>query len=160
MRWHERSNLAFGAAAWRSALAVGVLTLGAGSATAAPGPAGPVELSRPWAAPAALGGDTSVMFQLQNSGAVRDDLIRSRCATAETSELMGPGSNGSLVHLDQIGLAPGQQVQLTPGGVHLVLHHLQVAARVGDTLHCTATFGKSGERLFEAQVAQTEPPIP
>jgi copper(I)-binding protein len=123
-------------------------------------PAGPVELSRPWAAPAALGGDTSVMFQLQNFGDVRDDLILAGCATAESAELVGPGANGGPpVRLEQVGLAPGQSVALTPGGVHLVLHHLQRAARVGDTLHCTATFGKSGERLFEAEVAQTEPAL-
>jgi copper(I)-binding protein len=107
------------------------------------GPAGPVELSRPWAAPAALGGDTSVMFQLQNFGPVRDDLILAGCATAESAELVGPGTNGGPpVRLNEIGLGPGQSMALTPGGVHLVLHHLQRAARVGDTLHCTATFGR------------------
>jgi copper(I)-binding protein len=141
-------------------LALSALGMSLVWAAAWAGPAGPVELSRPWAAPAALGGDTSVMFQLQNSGTVRDDLILAGCATAEAAEFVGPGPHGGApMHIDQIGLAPGQSVALTPGGVHLVLHHLQRAAHVGDTLHCVATFGKSGERLFEAEVAQTEPAL-
>ena len=64
---------------WRSlgvsALSLATSGMAARTAAAAPGPAGPVEISRPWAAPAALGADTSVMFQMQNSGTVRDDLI-------------------------------------------------------------------------------------
>jgi copper(I)-binding protein len=147
MRWPEIGALLLNAT---------IVPMVAGAA----GPAGPVELSRPWAAPAALGGDTSVMFQVQNYGPVRDDLILAGCATAESADLMGPGPNGGPpVRLTQLGLGPGQSLALTPGGVHLVLHHLQRAARVGDTLHCTATFGKSGERLFEAEVSQDEPAI-
>ncbi len=149
---------------WRSfgvsALSLAATGMACTAAAAHGGPAGPVEISRPWAAPAALGTDTSVMFQMQNSGTVRDDLILAACATAESAELVGPSSSGGApLHLTQVGLGPGQSVALTPQGVHLVLHHMQQAARVGDTLHCTATFGKSGERIFEAEVAATEPPI-
>jgi copper(I)-binding protein len=144
-----------------STLVIAMLGCWPSLAGAVPGPAGPVELSRPWAAPAALGGDTSVMFQLQNSGTVSDNLIMAACATAESADLVAPAPNGGAPSpVPELGLAPGQAVALTPDGVHLVLHHLQRAARVGDTLHCTATFAKSGERLFEAQVAPTEPPVP
>ena len=123
------------------------------------GPAGPVELAQPWATPAALGGDTSVMFALRNFGGVRDDLIRAACASAESTELVGPAQQGGTpAHLDFVALAPGQQVGLTPDGVHIVLHHLTLPARLGETLHCTATFAKSGERLFEADVRQAAPP--
>ena len=122
------------------------------------GPAGPVELSQPWASPAALGGDASVMFTLHNAGAVRDDLLRAACSTAESAELVGPAqTGGASQHLDQVGLAAGQTVSLGPDGVHIVLHHLGQPARVGQTLHCTATFAKSGERLFEADVRDAAP---
>lgn len=123
------------------------------------GPAGPVELSQPWAVPAPLGGDASVMFQLHNYGTVRDDLLHAVCADAELGELIGPSHPGAApAHLDQIGLAAGESVVLSPDGPHVVLHHLNAAARVGGTLHCTATFAKSGERLFEAEIRQAAPP--
>jgi hypothetical protein len=106
------------------------------------GPAGPVELSQPWATPAPLG-----------------NLLNAACATAESAELIGPSQPGAApTRLDQIGLAPGQIVNLAPDGIHIVLHHLNQPARLGQTLHCTATFAKSGERLFEADIRQAAPP--
>jgi copper(I)-binding protein len=144
MRWSRMAGLAalFPAVCWAQAF----------------GPAGPVELSQPWASPAPLGGDTSVMFTLQNAGAVRDNLLRAACSTAESAELVGPAqAGGATQHLDQLGLASGQTVSLRPDGVHIVLHHLGAAARLGQTLHCTATFAKSGERLFEADVRDAAP---
>jgi copper(I)-binding protein len=129
------------------------------AATAQTGPAGPVELSQPWAMPAALGGDTSIMFTLHNEGTVRDDLLHAACATAESAELTGPAQPGAApTRMDQVGLAAGQTVTFAPDGIHLVLHHLGEPARLGQTLHCTATFAKSGERLFEADVRQAPPP--
>jgi copper(I)-binding protein len=123
------------------------------------GPAGPVELSQPWATPAPLGGDASIMFTLHNEGTVGDNLLNAACATAESAELIGPSQPGAApTRLDQIGLAPGQIVNLAPDGIHIVLHHLNQPARLGQTLHCTATFAKSGERLFEADIRQAAPP--
>ncbi len=143
---------------WTKPLIAASLALAAG-AWSPTGPAGPVELSQPWAAPAPLGGDASVMFTLHNYGPVRDDLLRASCASAESGELIGPGQPGvAPAHLDQIGLDAAQTVALTPDGTHIVLHHLNAPARLGETLHCTATFAKSGERLFEAEVRQAAPP--
>ncbi len=122
------------------------------------GPAGPIELSQPWASPAAAGADASIMFSLHNYGAVQDNLVGAACATAESAELVGPKQpGGAPEHLEQLGLAPGQSVVFGPDGAHIVLHHLSAATQVGDTLHCTATFAKSGERLFEASVRQVAP---
>ena len=137
-----------------------VLLWPAVAAAAVPaGPAGPVELSQPWATPTAAGGDASIMFSLHNYGGVPDNLIGAACATAESAELVGPAQPGaSPAHMGQLGLAPGQSVTLTPDGMHLVLHHLSAATQVGQTLHCTATFSGSGERLFEASVRQAAPP--
>jgi copper(I)-binding protein len=123
------------------------------------GPAGPVELSQPWAVPAPAGGDASVMFTLHNYGDVPDNLVHAACAAAESSELVGPAQPGAApAQLDQIPLAPTQKVTLAPDGIHIVLHHLFAATQPGQTLHCTATFSRSGERLFEADVRQAAPP--
>jgi copper(I)-binding protein len=140
-------------------LLVVLVGMPAAAASYAPsGPAGPVELSQPWATPTPLGGDTSVMFSLHNYGDVRDDLLRAACATAESGELVGPAQPGAApAHLDQVGLAAGQSLNFAPDGTHIVLHHLNAPARLGETLHCTATFAKSGERLFEAEVRQAAP---
>lgn len=142
-----------------------LLLLAAGPAWAQPsawmtkGPAGPVELSQPWALPAPMGGDTSVMFSLHNEGTGRDDLIGAACADAESTELVGPTlPGGQPQRLNAITLQAGQSVTLLPDGVHVVLHHLNDPARVGMTLHCTATFSRSGERLLEADVRPSAPP--
>ena len=58
----------------------------------------------------------------------------------------------------QLVLAPAQTVNFAPDGVRVVLHHLLVPVQVGQTLHCTASFARSGERLFEADVRQSAPP--
>jgi copper(I)-binding protein len=98
------------------------------------------------------------MFSLRNYGDVRDDLLHAACATAESTDLVEPSQTGAPTRLDDLALVPGQKISLTPDGTHIVLHHLNAPARVGQTLHCTATFAKSGERLFEADVRQAAPP--
>ena len=130
------------------------------AAFAQAGPAGPIELSQPWAVPAPKGGDTSVMFTLHNSGTVPDTLIRAACAGAESGELIGPsGQEGAAPgQLTGLLLAPGQTINFAPDAIHLVLHHLLGPVQLGQTLHCTASFEKSGERLFEADVRQAAPP--
>ena len=149
MRWSDRALLAL--------LAVPALY---GAALAQPGPAGPIDLAQPWAVPAPNGGDTSVMFTLHNGGDVTDKLIRGSCAVAESAELVGPSAQAGAApaQLAQVTLAPGQTVNFAPDGIHLVLHHLLAAVQLGQTLHCTASFAKSGERLFEADVRQAAPP--
>jgi copper(I)-binding protein len=131
----------------------------AGMAAPPAGPAGPVELSQPWAVPAPAGGDASVMFTLHNYGDLADNLVGAACADAESTTLVGPAQNGGApTQIDQIALAPSQQISLAPDGIHIVLHHLFAAAQLGATLHCTATFSRSGERLFEADVRRAAPP--
>ncbi len=153
MRWAE----------WplRTAMAAGILAVPLAAAAYVPaGPAGPVELSQPWAIPAPLGGDASVMFTLHNQGDVQDDLLMAACATAESAEIVGPPRQpgGAPVHINQVGLNAGQRVNFAPDGVHIVLHHLNAPAQLGQTQHSTATFARSGERLFEADVRQSAPP--
>jgi copper(I)-binding protein len=100
------------------------------------------------------------MFTLRNAGTVPDALIHAECAVAESAELVGPAasSGGTPAQMAQIVLAPAQTVNFAPDGVRLVLHHLSVPVQLGQTLHCTASFAKSGERLFEADVRQAAPP--
>ena len=153
MRWTDRALPAL--------LAAPLLTLlGAPLCAAQPGPAGPIDLSQPWATPAPNGGDTSVMFTLHNAGTVPDALIHAECAVAESAELVGPAAapGGAPGQLAQIVLAPAQTVDFAPDGVRLILHHLLVPVQLGQTLHCTASFAKSGERLFEADVRAAAPP--
>jgi copper(I)-binding protein len=125
----------------------------------AAGVAGPVDLSQPWALPAAAGADTEIMMTLHNGGDERDDLLRAACATAESTELFGPAQpGGTPQHIDGVPLQPGQTVTFSPDGIRLVLHHLAAATSTGQTLHCTATFAHTGERLFEAAVRPDAPP--
>ena len=148
MRWTDR------------ALSAGLILAVVAPCSAQPGPAGPIDLFQPWATPAPSGGDTSVMFTLHNAGTVPDTLIRAACAAAESAAFAGPSDQpgsppGALA---QLVIAPAQTVNLSPDGIRLVLHHLFVPVQLGQTLHCTATFAKSGERLFEADVRQNAPP--
>lgn len=116
------------------------------------GPAGPVNLSRPFAAPAAKGANTVLGFGLQNEGGVPDALIGAKCAGTQAATLVG--NDGRV--MAQLPLGPGQSVQLAANGVHIVLHNLYAPAQPGEILHCTATFAHTGERLVEATV--TQPP--
>jgi copper(I)-binding protein len=120
--------------------------------------AGPVDLAQPWAVPAARGADTEVMMTLHNAGDERDDLLHAACALAESTELFGPARpGGTPQHIDGVPLQPGQTIVFTPDGIRLVLHRLAAAVQAGQTLHCTATFAHTGERLFEAAVRADAP---
>ncbi len=145
---------------WRDpSLGLALLVLAA-ALPAAARVAGPIDVSQPWAAPAAAGADTGVMMVLRNEGDVRDDLVRAACAGAESAELVEPAQPGRPVQrIDGIPVQPHSTITLTPGGIHLVLLHLQKPAELGTTLHCTATFAKTGERLFEATVRNDAPPV-
>lgn len=121
---------------------------------------GPVDLSQPWALPAAAGADTSVMMALHNEGDLPDALVRAACAGTDGAELVAPsGAGAPAQRLDQLPLAGGATVTMTPTSTHLVVQRLARALRVGDVLHCTATFAKSGERLFHAAVRNDAPPV-
>lgn len=48
--------------------------------------------------------------------------------------------------LHQLDIAPGQTVELAPGGLHIMLMRPAVAAAVGDTVDLTLTFA-NGEEL-------------
>jgi copper(I)-binding protein len=123
-------------------------------------PSPPVALSLAWALPAATGADTSVMFTIVNGGGEADALTRVGCATAESAELEGQAGGNAAVHENRLTVPAGQTIVMGPDTPHIVLHHLVQPARAGETLHCTATFLRSGERLFEAAVRQDPPPKP
>lgn len=133
--------------------------IGIGPFLCAAGVAGPVDLTQPWAVPAAKGADTAVMMTLHNAGDARDDLLHAACALAESAQLFGPAQPGGTPQpIDDMPVQPGQTVAFTPDGIRLVLHHLSAPIQAGQTLHCTATFAKTGERLFEAEVRPDAPP--
>ncbi len=120
--------------------------------------AGPVDLAQPWAVPAARGADTVVMMTLHNAGDKRDDLLHAACAMADSTEIFGPAHpGGTPQHIDGVPLQPGQTIVFSPDSIRLVLHHLTAPIRAGQTLHCTATFAHTGERLFEADVRPSAP---
>ncbi len=123
--------------------------------------AGPVDLSQAWAPPAPQGAETSLMMVLKNEGSGRDDLRAVACAGVTKSEILAPPPRGGTPQpVQDVPLPGGATVRMTPASVHVRLIGLLAPLVEGQRLRCTATFVRTGERLFEAFVQPGAPPAP
>ena len=66
------------------------------------------------------------------------------------SEVVGGVATMSMLH--QLDIAPGQSVELKPGGLHIMLMHPKGASTVGDTVTLTLTFANGDVLPIEAMI--------
>lgn len=120
---------------------------------------GPLEVALVWTRPADAGARAIISMTLINKGEVRDDLLRVACADSDGAEIDAPAQGDTPAHrVDGVPVPPHATVQIGPGGYELVLLRLLHPIRAGETMACTATFVKSGERLIEVNVRNDPPP--
>ncbi len=101
-----------------------------------------------------------------NRGAVRDDVVRARCAVADSLEIDAPGPTADapgapgMHRVDAIPLFPDQRLVLGPNGYRIILHGLHEALSPRNLVPCTVTLRRSGERLIEVSVLPAGAPPP
>lgn len=110
----------------------------------------------PWARPATVEfsedgiptpANSAVYLILRNSGASSQLLLGVESPAAETVEVHESVLEGDVMRMrkvDRLELPEGGEVELRPGGLHLMLLGLRRSLEVGDTLSLTLFFQGSG----------------
>jgi copper(I)-binding protein len=117
----------------------------AGAAAAA----GPVEVSNAWARATAPSAKTGVAYlTIANKGAADDRLVSAETpAAAKAEPHMTTNDNGvmKMRPVPAIAVKAGQQLELKPGGFHLMLVGLKAPLKEGQSIPLTLNFEKAGK---------------
>jgi copper(I)-binding protein len=111
-------------------------------------PAGRLELRDAWAAPTPGGVNVSAGFlTIVNGAAAADRLISAASPRAGRVELHEMAMAGDVMQMrpaDDFEIAPGQQVELAPGGLHLMFCEVATPFAEGEEVPVTLTFENAG----------------
>lgn len=147
---------------------VGAVALAGSAAEPAAGPAcgRVIRVTDAWARPAAampgmpgMGGTSAIYFTLRNNGDEPEALIGVRSDVAESLEIHETRIENDIarmVAIPRLEVPAGGQVQLRPGGLHIMVMGLQRALRTGDRFTVELLFERCGELSVEVVVG--EPP--
>jgi copper(I)-binding protein len=119
-----------------------------------------IRIEDPWARPATMmeGKSVSAVYMvIRNEGGQADRLIRAESDVAETVELHETKMEGGMMKMEPvqgIDVPAGGQVELKPGGLHVMLIGLKRELAVGDRLTATLHFERAGVVTLEAEVRQ------
>lgn len=94
-------------------------------------------------------------LRLQNEGSAADRLIAASSPVSGRVELHTMRLEGDVMRMrqiDAIELPAGGQVELKPGGMHLMLMELKSPLKPGDTVPLTLRFEKAGEVTLDMPV--------
>jgi copper(I)-binding protein len=123
-------------------------------------PAGPqIKVEDVWSRPAAGMGESGtggVFMVLRNEGSTADRLVSAQCDVASTVEIHETTMEGGVMRMRPVegGLEvpAGGQVELKPGGYHVMLIGLKQDLQEGDRFPLVLQFEKSGTISVEAVV--------
>ncbi len=146
------------------ALVIGlVVVLGGCSSSGASGSpagsaAGGIAVSGAWARAAAQDGTSAAYLTIDNAGSSADRLLSVSTPAAGSSQVHETMSDASgmtgMQPVDGIDVPAGGQVQLKPGGYHIMLMELTKALTAGETIQLTLVFQKAGPVVVTAEVRQ------
>ena len=120
------------------------------------GAGGSLQVKDAWARPAPVGGTSAVYFVIENSGN-SDTLLSASSSAAENTELHMSKMEGDTMLMqpqENVPLPANEQVEFTPGGLHVMLIHLNVGLQPGDRLPVTLNFENAGNIQVEATVRE------
>ena len=132
------------------------LTLCVASALAHEYNAGALKIGHPYSRPTApsqsIGGG---YLKLVNNGPAADRLVSASTPVAKSVELHSMRMEGDVMRMREIGsieIPPGQTVELTPGGMHLMLMGLKAPLVAGQRFPLKLGFEKAGEVTVDVTV--------
>jgi periplasmic copper chaperone A len=138
---------------------VTALTLAAAAASHAQ-----VAVEAPWVRPTVAGQQGGGGFLvLRNSGKTADRLVSGSTPVAERFELHTMSMKGDVMEMRQvegIDLPAGQEVELKPGGLHVMFMGLKTPLKIGDKVPVTLKFEKAGEITVQFDVMSRPAPRP
>ena len=117
--------------------------------------AGQIEIGHPWSRAAPAGVTGAGYLTLTNKGATADRLVGGRAEIARTVEIHTSTMEDGVMRmrpLPAVEVAPGVEVKLAPGGMHLMLIGLKQPLVAGSRVPMTLVFEKAGEVQVELAV--------
>ncbi len=117
-----------------------------------------ITVSGAWARAAAQAGTGAAYLTIANGGAQADRLLSASSPAAKTVQIhetmADPSGMTGMQPVDGIDVPAGGQVELKPGGYHIMLMELTNALNVGESIELTLTFEKAGPVVVKAEVRQ------
>lgn len=127
-----------------------------GGATAPEATVGDITVSGAWVRAGTTERPTGGYMVIRNAGAADDRLVRVRCdaaGTAEVHQTVTEGGEAAMLPLAEGLVVPsGGEVELKPGGFHVMLMALRRDLVAGETVPLTLEFEVGGEVVVEAEV--------
>jgi hypothetical protein len=104
------------------------------------------------------GANSAVYMVLANGGAEADSLVAAQADVSNAIEIHETKMEGDVMRMQQveggIQVPAGGQVELKPGGLHVMLIGLTRDLNVGDTFPLTLEFASGAKLQVEAEVRQ------
>jgi copper(I)-binding protein len=117
-----------------------------------------IKVEDAWARPAPLaGGNGAVYLRLVNTGGEADQLLGGSSPLAQAVEVHKTTMSQDVMKMEPIpslAVPAGGQVELKPGGFHIMLIGLKQPLAAGSRLPLTLRFEKSGDLQLEIQVRE------
>jgi hypothetical protein len=143
-----------------AAPALGVMLLAAAPATTGVRTyrVGPLVVESPWARATPAGAQVGGGYlKVTNTGSTPDRLVGGSFSGAKAVEVHEMAMTGGIMKMRQLEhgleIAPGQSVELKPGGYHLMLTGLNAPLKEGRSVKATLQFEKAGAVEVEFAVA-------
>jgi hypothetical protein len=139
----------------RTLLAVAAAALAAPPARAHDYTAGDLAIGHPWTRAAGANANGAAFMRLRNTGAQPDRLVSASTPIARVVELHTMIREGDVMRMrpvTDIAVAPGQTVELRPGGFHVMLIGLTAPMPQGGRVPLTLRFERAGEVQVELTV--------
>lgn len=139
----------------RRSLLAAAAALAARPAAAHSYTAGDIRIGHPWTRAAGANGNGAGFMRLTNGGAQPDRLLSAASPIARTVELHTMVRDGEVMRMrpvQDIPIAPGQTVELRPGGFHVMLIGLNAPMQQGGRVPLTLRFERGGEVQVELAV--------
>ena len=138
---------------WFGGVAVALVAALASLATAVPLAAheektAHITLVHPWSRPAPQGQNGVIYLEIRNGGAADDRLIAVSTPLAEKIELHWSTMEDGIHRMEKVEsivVPAGGAVELTPGGLHVMLISLKFMLMAEETVPVTLTFERAGD---------------
>lgn len=109
---------------------------------------GSIAIESPWARATASPHQPGAVFMgIENRGDITDHLTAIGCTGVEAAEIHETKVERDMAQMrsvKSVEIAPGERVELMPGGKHVMLMGLTNRLKQGSTLRCSLTFQRSG----------------
>lgn len=111
-------------------------------------PAGRLEIREAWAAPTPGGVNVSAGYLIIVNGAGEADRLvaasSARAGRVEVHEMLMTGDVMQMRPAAAVDIAPGAEVALAPGGMHLMFYEIATPFTEGEEVPVTLTFERAG----------------